>query len=45
MCGLGMSPHGHIITETKAEMASFTLMDVVYESKKSNIDAHRLAKN
>ena len=45
MCGRGMSPHGHIIREIKAEMASFTLMDVVYESRNSNVDAHRLAKS
>ena len=45
MCGLGMSPYGHIIREIKAGMASFTSVEVVYETRNSNGDAHILAKS
>jgi len=45
MRGLGMSPYGHIIREIKAGMASFALVEVVYESRNSKGDAHRLAKS
>jgi len=45
MRGLGMSPYGHIIREIKAGMASFALVEVVYESRNSKGGAHRLAKS
>ena len=45
MCGLGMSPYGHIIREIKAGMASFVSVDLIYERRNSNVDANRLAKS
>ncbi|XP_066347900.1 uncharacterized protein [Miscanthus floridulus] len=45
MHGPGMTPYGHIIREIKSCMASFALVEVVYESRNSNGDAHRLAKS
>ena len=45
VCGPAMSPCGHTIREINVGTASFALVEVVYESRNSNGDAHRLAKS
>jgi ribonuclease HI len=45
MQGPRMGPYGHIIREIKAEVASFAEAEVVHESRKSNGEAHNLAKS
>ena len=40
-----MGPYGHITREIKAGVASFTKAEAVHESRKSNGEAHSLAKS
>jgi hypothetical protein len=44
--GYWMDPYVHIIREIiKVGMTSFTLMEIVHESRNSKVDVHRLAKS
>ena len=43
--GPGMGPYGHNIKKIKAGVASFTEAEAVHESRKSNGEAHSLAKS
>ena len=42
--GPRMGPYGHNIKKIKAGVASFTEAEAVHESRKSNGEAHSLAK-
>lgn len=41
----GMGPYGHIVREIKARGAAFQSFELVHEGRRSNTDAHNLAKS
>ena len=45
MEGRNMSPYGQIVKEIQTRAHDFLLVDFVHENRKSNVDAHTLARS
>ena len=43
--GRNMGPHGQIVKEIQTRAHDFLLVDFVHENRKSNVDAHTLARS
>jgi len=43
--GPGMGEHGHIVKEIRREMTNFTKVQFIHEGRRSNVDAHNLARS
>jgi ribonuclease HI len=45
MEGRNMNPYGQIVKEIQTKTHDFVLVDFVHENRKSNVDAHTLARS